>query len=157
MKMVVSLLLAASAGAVAALAQTNQTGVDLLTPVKYSTDWKPHPEWYRSVLVERPNTPVLVLGTKEYTVKGPLVDMLRPPKTSASEESVDGKLRRIPILGLIVPQRMPQPPANKSKYFRWKGESPVPWHSVTQVSVAGCSGDNRIHVQPAGTLISVGF
>jgi hypothetical protein len=151
------ILAALVASELVALAQTNQASINLQVPVQYTTDWKPNPALYRSVLSEKSKAPVLTLGHKEYSLHGPVVELLRPPRTSPSDDFVDAKLRRIPILSLIVPYKMASPPEGKSKYFRWKGESSQPWHAITQVAPAGASGDNRIHTQPSGSLISVSF
>jgi hypothetical protein len=85
-----------------------------------------------------------------------LVETLRPLRAPETSDSLEDKLRRIPIVNLIVPYKMPSPPTTRTKYFRWRGESSRPWSSIEQVGANGIGGaDNRIHHRPVGTLISV--
>ena len=96
---------------------------DLLKPVKYSTEWKPNPSLYQSILSEKPAARVLTLRRREYTLRGPLFEAFRPSRATTTDDFIDGKLRRIPIVNLLVPYKMATAPENKSKYFRWQGRS----------------------------------
>ena len=91
------------------------------------------------------------LGKSDFIVSGPLMDGFRQERLS-SDVSVGRKFLGLPIVRLLVPQRMPAPPGGTGKYFAWRDNSRS-WASVSAASPPGYAFSTA-YVEPSGALIS---
>jgi hypothetical protein len=138
-----------------AFAQQGAADVNLAAPVQYSKEWKPHPELWRSLLNEKREVPTIKLGRGEFQMRGPLVEMFRAPRVAGADDSLEMKLRRIPILNLVIPYRMAMPPEGRSRYFAW-GESARPWRAIAEGGAPGAGGfATAVSHRSEGSLLSI--
>jgi hypothetical protein len=129
------------------------TAVDLSKPVQATQEWQLHPELWKIWLSEKQKEPTVSIGRQEFTVRGPLVDTLRASRSGPQDLSLDQKLMSLPVINLLVPQRMPSPPTGRVRYLAWRGESDLPWVAVVQ-GEASVSKRPELH-EPQGALISL--
>jgi hypothetical protein len=70
---------------------------------------------------------VIALGKSDFVISGPLVQGFRrlPPEENLSRGR---KFLRLPVIRLLVPGPMENPPGGTGKYFAWKSEQcSLPW------------------------------
>jgi hypothetical protein len=72
-------------------------------------------------LFAKRDAPVIVLGKSDFVIGGPLIAGLRklPPREDLSRGQ---KFLRLPIIRLLVPGPMENPPGGTGKYFAWRSE-----------------------------------
>jgi hypothetical protein len=127
---------------------------DFSKPTYFSKEFKAHPEFWRSVLTEKPVQTTFRLGRSDYQVQSPLIEAFHPTP-SASDDFIDGKLRRIPILNLIVPYKMARPPEGRFKHFRW-GASEQSWTTIACGTSPGQAwGNGAVSHRSEGSLFSI--
>lgn len=134
----------ASASAQTAPGPTNST-------VLKSMPWDTSQAHWDKVMQEPRNVPELRLVNGAFVVSGPLVDGFRG-KRHSSDASLGQKFLALPIVNLIVPQRMPSPPTTGGRYFAWR-DSNRSWSELAAGSVGGHSS-NPDYNEPRGSLIS---
>ena len=142
----------AASNAMAALAQNTQSDSTNNATTFTSMPWDTSPAHWEKVLQEPRNLPELHLGKSEFVVSGPLVDGFRG-KRHSSDASLGQKFLALPIVNLIVPQRMSSPPTTGGRYFAWR-DSNRSWSELAAGSVGGNSS-NPAYNEPSGTLISL--
>lgn len=94
---------------------------------------------------------VLRLGNSDFTMSGPLIEGFRRQPASESR-SLGHKLLSLPVVRLLVPQRLPSPPSG-GRYFAWH-DSRRAWTSIATGSPPG-SGFDSLHNEPRSSLITV--
>jgi hypothetical protein len=77
------------------------------------------PAHWDKVISRTQNSPVIALGKSDFAISGPLVEGFRPLH-SHEDLSLGQKFLRLPIIRLVVPGPMENPPGGTGKYFAWK-------------------------------------
>lgn len=81
---------------------------------------------FNNMVTEKPSSPLVALGKSDFVITGPLVEGLRPLRTS-EHLNVAQKFLRLPIIRLFVPGPMESPPGT-GKYFAWRAsDNDEPW------------------------------
>ena len=95
-------------------------------PAQFSTNVRPGipitpTERQLDFLFARRDPSVIVLGKSDFVLGGPLIAGLRklPPREDLSRGQ---KFLRLPIIRLLVPGPMENPPGGTGKYFSWRSE-----------------------------------
>jgi hypothetical protein len=109
------------------------------------------PAYWNRVIAEQSEISKLKIGRTDFSVSGPLIDVLhrRQPE---QDRSLGRRILGLPVVRLFVPRAMPQPPGG-GKYFRW-GQSDRPWTLVSENRGIGES-DNPIRHESRAALISI--
>ena len=110
-------------------AQTTSLSIEESMKANFTREWHPHTAYWRGMLERKPESHLLRLGGARLEVRGPLVEPFYRRRPATADETVEARLRRIPVLNLIIPFRMPRPPTGPAKYFRW-GEREESWTSL---------------------------
>jgi hypothetical protein len=119
------------------------------TQPQWNTDQK---YWER--ILEQPKPDGVKLGKSDFVVRGPLVDGVRRQR-SPGPRSLGKRLLGLPVVRLLVPQRIPAPPGG-GRYFAW-GERDQSWSSFSAAAAPLGNTDNPIWKEPKTALISVGL
>jgi hypothetical protein len=83
-------------------------------------------ERQKNFIESRPDRPVIAIGKSDFVLSGPLVEGFRrlPQNPDLSRGQ---KFLRLPIIRLLVPGPMENPPGT-GKYFVWRNDQcAVPW------------------------------
>jgi len=78
-------------------------------------------ERQKEFIEARRDAPVIALGKSDFVLSGPLVAGFRklPPQPDLTRAQ---KFLRLPLIRLIVPGPMENPPGGTGKYFTWRSE-----------------------------------
>lgn len=129
-------VLVSAAAVIPAFAQTQNTGSPAeaearAKSIPYIT-WE-DPQWWEDMRTT-PH-PVVSIGSTDLTLQGPLVDTFRPARMP--EKGLLGKISRIPIVNLLVPQPIAVPPRGSGPaYLAW-GETDMPWSELADHKIPG--------------------
>lgn len=85
-------------------------------------------------------------------MSGPLIEGVRG-KRQSSDASLGQKFLALPVVNLLVPQRMPSPPDSGGSYFAWRNSNRS-WTEIASGAVAG-SSSNPAYNEPKTSLISL--
>lgn len=87
-------------------------------------------------LLTRPQTSGTRIGKSDYTFHAPILEGLLPEKLQ--NPSLGRRILGLPIIRLIVPQRMPEAPGGGGHYFAWRDKySKDAWTTTAGWSIGG--------------------
>jgi len=102
----------------------------------------------------RHDAPVISLGRSAYVMTGPLVAGLRKLPPPEEHLSLGRKVLRLPVIRLLVPGPMENPPGGTGKYFAWRNENcDLPWPVAASRPVAARGATTR--VEPDSALVQL--
>ena len=97
-----------------------QYNATTLQPIPYSD-----PSRWRTLLIEKRDSPLIVLGKSDFTISSPLIEGLRPLR-HAEGLSRGQRFLRLPVIRWFVPGPMEKPPGGTGHYFAWRN-CDLPW------------------------------
>jgi len=114
-----SLLAASTAFAADPPARYDSTAIVPPIPLNGESAWRP-------LLASKPEFQPITLGKSDFVISGPLIEGFR--RSPRSENlSLRQKFLRLPVIRMVVPQPMEQPPGT-GKYFAWRNvDCTAPW------------------------------
>jgi hypothetical protein len=99
-------------------------------------------------------SPRVQLGQTDYVITGPLVQGLRRAPRVDPDTSPGRRFLNLPVVRMFVPQRLPTPPEEGTRYFAW-GQSARPWAAIATGAPAGARWPEPITHEPRSALVSV--
>ena len=84
-------------------------------PFRVNTD----PAHWDKLITRSQNSPVIALGKSDFVISGPLIQGFKPLR-SHEDLNLGQKFLRLPIIRLVVPGPMENPPGGTGKYFAWR-------------------------------------
>jgi hypothetical protein len=100
----------------------------LTVPAEFAMKWETNSALWKNLSTGRASSATIRIGRGDFELSGPLVEGFRPRRHSA-DRNLGQKILDLPVICLLVPQRMASPPGGGGRYFAW-GESNRPWASV---------------------------
>jgi hypothetical protein len=94
------------------------------------------------------------LGQTDYVITGPLVQGLRRAPRVDPETSRGQRFLNLPVVRMFVPQRLPTPPEEGTRYFAW-GQSARPWAAIATGAPAVARWPDPITHEPRNALVSI--
>ena len=143
-----TLLFSAALRPRAADAPLSPAAVASLRPAQ---NWNPDSKLWKDLLTGSTAASPFRLGSTDFLLSGPIIAGFHPRRFTG-DRNLGQKLLGLPIVRLVVPQRMPVPPGGGGKYFAW-GESRRSWAAIAAGVPAGGGGENESH----NGLISLGW
>ena len=109
----------------------------LSVPADFATKWDTNSSLWKNLSTGRTNSSAVRINLGNFELSGPIIEGFRP-RRHPTDRNLGQKILDLPVVCLLVPQRMPTPPGGGGRYFAW-GKSNRPWTSVA----AGAACEDR--------------
>jgi hypothetical protein len=102
------------------------------------------------------SSPGIQIGDSHLVLGGPLVAVLLPRRSGAGA-SLGRNILDLPVIRLIVPERLPLFPEDDPNYSAWEEQSSRPWAAIATGTPAGDNFINFFNNGPQNGFISLGW